>query len=97
MATGTPVIAFGSGFVLEIIEDGVTGFIVSDIESTAAAVPLALLLDRKTVRRRFEERFTAERMALDYVALYERLLLSGTCRIGGLEADMGRQSAEAAD
>jgi len=46
---------------------------------------------------RNSRRFTAERMALDYVALYERLLLSGTCRIGGLEADMGRQSAEAAD
>ena len=81
MATGTPVIAFGSGSVPEIIEEGVTGFIVDDVESAAAAVPLALRLDRATVRRRFEQRFTAERMALDYVSIYEGLL-SGASRIG---------------
>ena len=74
MANGTPVIAFGQGSVPEIIEDGVTGFIVDDIESAVAAVPLALRLDRKAIRRRFEERFTAERMARDYLALYQRVL-----------------------
>jgi glycosyltransferase involved in cell wall biosynthesis len=74
MANGTPVIAFGHGSVPEIIEDGVTGFIVDDIEAATAAVPRALRLDRKAIRRRFEERFTAERMARDYVALYERVL-----------------------
>jgi len=74
MANGTPVIAFGHGSVPEIIEDGVTGFIVADIEGAAAAVPRALRLDRRVIRRRFDERFTAERMARDYLALYERAL-----------------------
>src|SRR5579862_7869077 len=66
MATGTPAIAFGDGAVREIIEDGVTGFIVSDVESAAAAVPKALQLDRAIIRRRFEERFAVGRMARDY-------------------------------
>jgi glycosyltransferase involved in cell wall biosynthesis len=74
MANGTPVIAFAQGSVPEIIEDGVTGFIVDDIESAAAAVPLALRLDRRAIRRRFEERFTAERMVDDYIRLYELVL-----------------------
>ena len=78
MATGTPVIAFGCGSVPEIIEDGVTGFIVDDITAAAAAVPLARQLDRATIRRRFEERFTADRMARDYVTLYQRARLGGT-------------------
>ncbi|HVC55757.1 MAG TPA: glycosyltransferase family 4 protein [Stellaceae bacterium] len=73
MANGTPVIAFGRGSVPEIIDDGVTGFIVDDIESAVAAVPLALRLDRRAIRRRFEERFTVERMARDYLALYARV------------------------
>jgi glycosyltransferase involved in cell wall biosynthesis len=74
MATGTPVIAFGCGSVHEIIEPGITGFIVDDVESASAAVPLALRLDRRTIRRRFEERFTVERMARDYLGLYERAI-----------------------
>ena len=73
MANGTPIIAFGRGSVPEIIEDGVTGFIVDDIESAVAAVPLAVRLDRRAIRRRFEERFTGERMARDYLALYARV------------------------
>jgi len=74
MANGTPVIAFGRGSVPEIIEDGLTGFIVDDIASAARAVPLAARLDRHAIRRRFEERFTADRMARDYLALYQRVL-----------------------
>jgi glycosyltransferase involved in cell wall biosynthesis len=77
MATGTPVIAFGCGSVPEIIEDGLTGFIVDDIAGAVAAVPLAKQLDRRAIRRRFEERFTADRMARDYLALYRRVLLGG--------------------
>jgi glycosyltransferase involved in cell wall biosynthesis len=77
MATGTPVIAFGRGSVPEIIEDGVTGFIVDDVSSAAAAVPLATQLDRRAIRRRFEERFTADRMARDYLSLYRRVLRDG--------------------
>src|SRR5258705_12460544 len=66
MANGTPVIAFGRGSVPEIIEDGVTGFIVDDVDAAAAAAPLANHLDRKAIRKRFEEQSTAERMAADY-------------------------------
>jgi glycosyltransferase involved in cell wall biosynthesis len=78
MATGTPVIAFGCGSVPELIEDGVTGFIVDDIDSAVAAVPRATALDRRLIRRRFEERFTAERMARDYLKIYDRIL-AGKC------------------
>jgi glycosyltransferase involved in cell wall biosynthesis len=74
MATGTPVIAFGRGSVPEIIEPGVTGFIVDDVESAVAAVPLAAGLDRTAIRQRFEQRFTDERMARDYLALYQQAL-----------------------
>jgi glycosyltransferase involved in cell wall biosynthesis len=96
MANGTPVIAFGRGSVPEIIEDGVTGFIVDDIDSAVAAVPLALRLDRGKIRERFEERFTAERMACDYLALYERLL-SGRSASLRLVGAIGRTAREAAD
>jgi glycosyltransferase involved in cell wall biosynthesis len=74
MATGTPVIAFGNGSVPEIVEDGVTGFVVENITEAAAAVPFARQLDRRAIRKRFEEQFTAERMARDYLALYRRVL-----------------------
>ena len=62
----------------EIIEDGLTGFIVDDVAAAVAAVPWAKQLDRGAIRRRFEERFTADRMARDYLALYQRVLHGGT-------------------
>ncbi len=70
MANGTPVIAFRRGSVSEIVDDGVTGFIVDSVDEAVAAVPLAKTLDRGAIRRRFEERFSVERMAQDYLALY---------------------------
>ncbi len=73
MACGTPVIAFDCGSVPEIIEDGVSGFIVSSIEEAIAAVPRARALDRAGVRAAFENRFTVDRMASDYVSLYQAL------------------------
>lgn len=73
MATGTPVIAFRYGSVPEIIEDGQTGFVVDDIEAAAAAIPKARQLDRRAVRRQFLKRFGVERMARDYLTLYERV------------------------
>ena len=100
MANGTPVIAFGHGSVPEIIEDGVTGFIVDNVESAAAAVPRALRLDRRAIRRRFEERFTAERMARDYLALYERVLSSRSAHWAAplrLAASATGRTAQAAD
>jgi glycosyltransferase involved in cell wall biosynthesis len=73
MANGTPVVAFRCGAVPEIIDDGVTGFIVDDVPQAVAAVRRALRLDRTAVRRRFDERFGAERMARDYLTVYEGL------------------------
>ena len=78
MACGTPVLAFRSGSVPEIIEDGVTGRIVSSIDEAILALPEVIALDRRTIRRRFEERFTAARMAKDYVNLYRKLLKSAS-------------------
>lgn len=73
MACGTPVIAFRCGSVPEIIENGVSGFVVESVEEAADKVRSALQLDRRGVREAFERRFTAERMAADYLALYRRL------------------------
>ena len=96
MANGTPVIAFGRGSVPEIIEDGLTGFIVDSLDAAAAAVPLARQLDRGAIRRRFEQRFTAERMVYDYLRIYDRVL---TRQGGALEllADHTRRPAQDAD
>ena len=74
MAAGTPVIAYPCGSVPEVIDDGVTGFLVSGIDDAVDAVRRLGELDRAAVRRRFEERFTTARMAKDYVTLYRRLL-----------------------
>jgi glycosyltransferase involved in cell wall biosynthesis len=74
MACGTPVLAFRCGSVSEVIEEGVTGLIVDDIDEAISALPRVLTLDRRTVRRRFEERFSATRMAKDYLGVYRSLL-----------------------
>jgi glycosyltransferase involved in cell wall biosynthesis len=74
MACGTPVLAFRCGSVSEIIEDGVTGKVVDSEEEAIAALSEILTYDRRAVRRRFEERFGATRMAKDYVATYRKLL-----------------------
>jgi glycosyltransferase involved in cell wall biosynthesis len=78
MANGTPVIAFGRGSVPEIIDHGITGLIVDSVDEAVAAIPLAKALDRGAIRRRFQERFSVERMAHDYVALYGEILRRGT-------------------
>jgi glycosyltransferase involved in cell wall biosynthesis len=77
MANGTPVIAFRRGSVPEIIEPGVTGFIVDSIDEAVAAIPRVKALDRTVIRRRFEERFSVERMAHDYLDLYREVLRRG--------------------
>jgi len=73
MACGTPVIAFNCGSVPEVIDPGVTGFIVNDIDEAVKAVGKVHRLDRARVRATFDRRFTARRMAEDYVDLYETL------------------------
>jgi glycosyltransferase involved in cell wall biosynthesis len=74
MACGTPVIAFRRASVPEIVDDGRTGFIVGDEAEAAQAVARLDRLDRAQVRRVFEERFTARRMAEDYLDVYRRLI-----------------------
>jgi glycosyltransferase involved in cell wall biosynthesis len=73
MATGTPVIAMACGSVPEIVESGVTGFVCRSLDEMIAAVRRVPEIDRQACRRRVEERFSAERMAADYEAVYERL------------------------
>jgi glycosyltransferase involved in cell wall biosynthesis len=74
MACGTPVIAFNRGSVPEIIDDGLTGFIVEDETGAIGAVDRLSHLSRVKIRKRFEERFTARRMAQDYLAVYRSLM-----------------------
>jgi hypothetical protein len=74
MACGTPVLAFAAGSVPEVIDSGVTGMVVDSMQAAIAALPHVISLDRSAVRRRFEERFSATRMAQDYVSLYMHLL-----------------------
>ena len=73
MACGTPVIAYACGSVPEVIEDGLTGYIVTDDAEAVAAVHRLGQIDRLAVRRRFEERFSATAMANRYLDLYARL------------------------
>jgi glycosyltransferase involved in cell wall biosynthesis len=73
MACGTPVVAFKNGSVPEVLEDGLTGYIVRDEEEAIEAVARLGLLDRGRIRAEFERRFTAHRMAQNYLKLYARL------------------------
>jgi glycosyltransferase involved in cell wall biosynthesis len=73
MACGTPVLAFRRGSVPEIVDNGVTGQIVDTEEEAIRQLPQVLALDRRAVHRRFEERFSATRMAKDYIQVYRSL------------------------
>jgi glycosyltransferase involved in cell wall biosynthesis len=73
MACGTPIIARARGSVPEIINDGMTGYIVHNVEEAVQAVTKVSSLSRKRCRQVFEERFTADRMARDYVRVFEQL------------------------
>jgi len=77
MACGTPVIAFGCGSVPEVIQDGVTGFVVDSFEEALGAIDRVKTVERQRVRKTFERRFTARRMAEDYVGVYQNV--TGTC------------------
>ena len=81
MACGTPVVAFNRGSVTEIVDDGLTGFIVEDEISALGVVDGLSRLNRETIRRQFEARFTARRMALDYLAAYRGLMDAAEPRI----------------
>jgi glycosyltransferase involved in cell wall biosynthesis len=81
MACGTPVIAFARGSVPEVIEDGVTGFIVTDIDEAVQAVGRLDELDRRQIRCRFEQRFSVARMAGDYLQIYEQIARTSAPRL----------------
>ena len=74
MACGTPVLAFRGGAVEEVLRNGVTGAVVDTVDEAVAALPGVLALDRAACREEFERRFSARRMARDYVRVYERLM-----------------------
>jgi len=81
MACGTPVIAYSSGSVPEVMEQGRTGFIVDQLEDAVQAVRRVPLLSRARCREIFEERFTAARMARDYLDVYTRLIARPAMRV----------------
>ncbi|KAI9870476.1 MAG: hypothetical protein M1830_004174, partial [Pleopsidium flavum] len=85
MACGTPVIAFNHGSVSEVIEEGVSGFIVEDESSAIAAVERLHTLPRTKVRETFEKRFTTKIMAERYVHVYKKLI--GQKAPNGLSVD----------
>jgi len=91
MACGTPVLALRCGSVPEIIEDHLTGLIVDTLEDAIVALPRVIALDRYKVRQRFEQRFSATRMAMDYLRVY-RSLQSSPKSVP--EADDGRRLPE---
>jgi glycosyltransferase involved in cell wall biosynthesis len=74
MACGTPVAALDRGAVREMVDDGVTGMVFSDLAQMAAGLPRVCALDRRRVRERAVERFGAERMVSEYVAVYRRIV-----------------------
>ncbi|MDF2459275.1 MAG: putative Glycosyl transferase, group 1 [Nitrospira sp.] len=74
LACGTPVLAYRRGSIPEVIDDGITGFVCENLSEMVAAVERLGEIDRRRCRTSFEHRFTADRMARDYVALYERLI-----------------------
>lgn len=89
LACGTPVIGWRNGSVPEVIDDGVTGFVVDSVEEAVEAVQRVAWLERPVCRKIFEERFDSTRMARDYVELYRRLVHGGLerARPGHLEPE----------
>jgi glycosyltransferase involved in cell wall biosynthesis len=74
MACGTPVVAFRRGSVPELIEDGITGFIVENVEQAVAALPKLESFDRQRCRQTFERRFSVTRMTEEYLRVYQRVI-----------------------
>jgi len=83
LACGLPVVAFRGGSVAEVIDHGVTGFIVDDVQEAADAVRCIDRIDRRTCRATFERRFNVARMGADYLQVYEELI-SGTVQVTAL-------------
>jgi glycosyltransferase involved in cell wall biosynthesis len=88
MACGTPVVAYRKGSTPEVVDEGVTGYLVDTIDGAARAVERAGGLSRERVRRHFERRFSAARMARDYVRIYRRIVAGRTLPAGALPVDI---------
>ena len=80
MACGTPVVAFRCGSVPELIDNGITGFVVDSHDDALGAIARLAVVDRHAVRSQFEQRFTARRMAADYLRIYEALIKASVSR-----------------
>ena len=87
MACGTPVIAYRRGSVPEVMEHGVTGFVVEGLEEAVKAVELVAALSRKRCRQIFEKRFTTARMTRDYLQIYRRLVEANAPKAHRISAD----------
>ena len=87
MACGLPIVAYPFGSVPELLEDGVTGFVVNNINEAAGAIRKLHTIDRGMCRLRFEQRFTAKRMAQDYLAIYDRILKRPPTGVGLSDGD----------
>lgn len=74
MVCGTPVIAYERGSMLEIVDEGVTGYLVHDVDQAVAAVDAVRAIDRAGCRAQASQRFGAHRMVADYLAVYEQLI-----------------------
>ncbi|HWZ52220.1 MAG TPA: glycosyltransferase family 4 protein [Granulicella sp.] len=83
MACGTPVIAYPMGSVPEVIDHGVSGYLVDSMEEAVEAVRQIPGLDRRLVRKIFEERFSARRMCRDYVTIYKKIRASSPSFLPG--------------
>ena len=94
MACGLPIIAYPSGSVPEIIEDGVTGYLVENPEAGARAVTRISAIDRRTCRLQFEERFAADRMADDYLTIYNRIVKRESKPIALTDGDLSWMKLE---
>jgi glycosyltransferase involved in cell wall biosynthesis len=78
MACGTPVIAFRAGSAPEVIDEGITGFVVDDEGQAIHAIQRLREIDRRRVHERFQKRFTARRMATDYLKQYHSVVNCGS-------------------
>ena len=86
LSTGTPVIAWPTGSAPEVIDEGITGLLVESTDAAVQAINRVRDMDRQAIRRRFEERFSATRMARDYVAAYNELIHRNSRRTQRSEA-----------
>jgi glycosyltransferase involved in cell wall biosynthesis len=94
MACATPVLAFRHGSAAEVVDEDLTGVVVANVDEAVAALPRVVSLDRRRVRRRFEQRFSAARMAADYLKAYRSLLKSpaGTRTVDGGDVPLAPES-----